>query len=247
MANRNTTPETRSSQEKSLIVLSCPIRQKDGLFSLDDLHIASGGDTAHLHEVFLDTPLAQAWVHDIEERQGESFIAISPLKAGADSPQPVFVCRELAQAYALWVSSEFAAAVLEAFGLTAPQPQIVPVTEPRDRYDLGYVRDLRWDENRPDDAGWWEFDRQNRMTVEEAVSQGRLFFEQTRQLARLNPEEAQTALLHSLFKLVDRNRQSAVIPYCELVFCEWLSRAAVVWMMSSGGDVLPVVSNGGEG
>ncbi|WP_194523976.1 hypothetical protein [Saccharospirillum salsuginis] len=150
----------------------------------------------------------------------------------------MFGRRELVQAYALWVGEGFALAVLRALG-AQPRPAVADA-EPFTRYDLGYVRDLRWDEDRPGDIAWWEFDGQDDLSAEEAAGRGRDFFEQTRHLARINPKDAEMALKHSLMRLMDGGFPGRGFRYCEMVFCEWLSRAAVAWMAAHGVEDLPL-------
>ncbi|WP_189607893.1 hypothetical protein [Saccharospirillum salsuginis] len=148
----------------------------------------------------------------------------------------VFGRRELVQAYALWIGDGFALAVLRALG--EPSRPAGLDSAPHTRYELGYVRDLRWDEDRPGDIAWWEFDGQDELTAEEAAGRGRDFFEQTRRLARVNPGDAEMALKYSLLRLMDGSFPGRGFRYCEMVFCEWLSRAAVVGMASSGSEEL---------
>ncbi|GGX73813.1 hypothetical protein GCM10007392_46640 [Saccharospirillum salsuginis] len=150
----------------------------------------------------------------------------------------MFARRELVEAYSLWVGSRFALAVLRALG---EQPgAAMSGGEPATRYDLGYVRDLRWDDDRAGDIAWWEFDGQDGLTAEEAAGRGRDFFEQTRRLARINPGDAEMALKYSLMRLTERGFPGWDFRYCEMVFCEWLSRAAVAWMASNGPEALPL-------
>ncbi|GGX75961.1 hypothetical protein [Saccharospirillum salsuginis] len=144
----------------------------------------------------------------------------------------------MVQAYALWVGEGVALAVLRALGAT-PCPA-VPDGEPVSRYDLGYVKDLRWDDDRPGDIAWWEFDGQDTLTAEEAAGRGRDFFEQTRRLAHISPGDAEMALKHSLMRLMDGSFPGRGFRYCEMVFCEWLSRAAVAWMASNEYEALPL-------
>ncbi|GGX70822.1 KilA-N domain-containing protein [Saccharospirillum salsuginis] len=241
MAITHDTSQPRSSQNNSLTVLSHSIRRQGDFYSLNDLHEAAGGDPAHHPDRFLETPQAKAWASDMDERHGRPYIPATPssaeLKSGSVS---VFARRELVEAYALWVGSGFALAVLQAFGSRPRSTDLDP--KPLTRYDLGYVRDLRWDEDRSGDAVWWEFDGLGALTAEEAVNQGWDFFEQTRQLARMNPGDAEMALKHCLMRWFEGGFRGRGFHYCEMVFCEWLSRAAVAWMASSEDEVLPLAA-----
>ncbi|GGX45316.1 KilA-N domain-containing protein [Saccharospirillum salsuginis] len=213
-----------------LTVLSWSIRTKDNRYSLHDLHCAAGGDRHDHPGRFLDTSRAQGVLDDLAIQEGPDFIPIRyyPAREDLEDIQRPFACKELVHAYALWIGPEFALAVLRAFASTLNLNN--PELAPDDLYDLEFVRDLRWDDNRPGDAGWWEFDRRTKMSAEEAAAMGREFFEQTRQLARKSPHEAETALKHCLFRFVNGDLNHPGVPYCEMVFCDWVSRAAVAWM-----------------
>ncbi|GGX42600.1 hypothetical protein [Saccharospirillum salsuginis] len=259
MADCNHTPESRSSQisptENSyLTVLSHPVRIRDDFYSLNDLHQAAGGDPAHHPDRFLETPLAQAWEACLVERVGGRVRSSVPSEGGevgrarrrcADhallqGSVSVFARRELAQGYAFWVGERFALAVLRALE-DRPDPAALDAN-PHTRYDLGYVRDLRWDEDRPGDIAWWEYDGQGALTAEEAAARGRDFFEQTRHLARTNPADAEMALKHCLLRWFEGGFPGRGFHHCEMVFCDWLSRAAVAWMASNGRDAVPLAA-----
>ena len=244
MAMCNSTPESRSSQNNSLFVLSHPVRRRGDFYSLNDLHEAAGGDPGYHPERFLESPLAEAWVADFEGRARSGLLregdiegrARRALLQGEDSGPlgsvSVFGRRGLVQVYALWVGEGFALAVLRALGRESNPAGLE--SAPYTRYELGYVRDLRWDEDRPGDIAWWEFDGQDGLSAEEAAGRGRDFFEQTRHLARVNPGDAEMALKHSLLRLMDGGFSGRGFRFCEMVFFEWLSRAAVVGMVDGG-------------
>ncbi|GGX39944.1 KilA-N domain-containing protein [Saccharospirillum salsuginis] len=232
MADRNHTPEPRSSQNNCLTILSHPVRIRDDFYSLNDLHAAAGGDSAHHPDRFLESPLARAWEASLVERFGGRARSALPQSEHGGSVS-VFARRELAQGYALWVGESFALAVLRALG-ERPDPAALG-SYPHTRYDLGYVRDLRWDEDRPGDIAWWEYDGQGALTAEEAAARGRDFFEQTRHLARTNPGDAEMALKHCLLRWFEGGFPGRGFHYCEMVFCDWLSRAAVTGM-AAGDD-----------
>jgi len=234
MAIANHTPEHRSPQNNSLFVLSHPVRRRGEFYSLNDLHEAAGGDPGHHPDRYLESPFGQAWVGSLPQ-SGEGRARSALLREGSVS---VFGRREVVEAYSVWVGSGFALAVLRALGV---RPRAGGSNEePFTRYDLGYVRDLRWDEDRPGDVAWWEFDGQDDLSAEEAAGRGRDFFEQTRHLARINPKDAELALKHCLMRFVEGGFPGQKFRYCEMVFCEWLSRAAVAWMADSSGEGLPL-------
>jgi len=233
MADRNHTPESRSSQKNHPTVLSHPVRRRGDFYSLNDLHEAAGGDPGCHPERFLESPLGRAWVDDTDSGRARSAL----LREGGSVS--IFARREVVQAYSLWVGEGFALVVLRAFG--ARPRSAVSDEQPASRYDLGYVRDLRWDEDRAGDIAWWEFDGQGELSAEEAAGLGLDFFEQTRRLALINPRDAEMALKYSLLAWFDGGFRGADFHHCEMAFCEGLSRAAVAWMAASGSEGVPVV------
>jgi len=266
MANQHDTPESRSSQSNCLTILSHPVRIRGDFYSLNDLHQAAGGDPGLHPDRYLETPLAKAWEACLVERVGGRVRgefpqeevegrARSALLRGEDDSREgrarsallqgsvsVFARRELVRGYALWVGEGFALAVLRALG-ERPDPAVLG-SRPHTRYDLGYVRDLRWDEDRPGDIAWWEYDGQGELTEEEAAIRGRDFFEQTRHLARTNPGDAEMALKHCLLRWFEGGFPGRGFHYCEMVFCDWLSRAAVAGMAAGEGGI-PKASGSG--
>jgi len=245
MAIKHDTSQNRSSQNNSLFILSHPVRRRGDFYSLNDLHQAAGGDPAHHPDRFLETSQAQALMADLAEQRGDPFIPADPRRTKQPGASlSVFARRELAEAYALWVGSGFALAVLRAMGARPDSSTLDPT--PQTRYDLGYVRDLRWDEDRAGEIAWWEFDGQDALTAEEAAGRGREFFEQTRYLARTNPGDAEMALKHSLLSWLEGGFRGRGFHYCEMVFCDWLSRAAVVGMVAKGSEALSLAEQVGE-
>ncbi|GGX56024.1 KilA-N domain-containing protein [Saccharospirillum salsuginis] len=241
MAINHDTSQSRSPQNNSITVLSHPVRRRGDFYSLNDLHEAACGAQIHHPDRFLESPQARAWEADLAERKGEPYIPTDPRRT--DQPGAslsVFARRELVEAYALWVGSGFALAVLRAME-DRPDPAALDPS-PHTRYELGYVRDLRWDEDRSGDIAWWEYDGQGALTAEEAAARGRDFFEQTRRLARINPKDAEMALKHSLLSWFEGGFRGLGFHHCEMVFCDWLSRAAVVGMVSKGGETLSPVT-----
>lgn len=95
------------------------IRQIDGLFSLNDLHVAAGSAAKHQPAFFT--------------RRKETQELIQAIMASADSQTPLrvvndglnngtYACRELIIAYAAWISAAFHLKVIRVFlAATAPQ------------------------------------------------------------------------------------------------------------------------------
>ena len=83
------------------------VRQLNGLFSLNDLHKASGGETKHEPSQWLRNDQTKALVAEIESAGAKAFEA-KP-KIGT------YACRELVIAYAAWISAAFHLKVIRVF------------------------------------------------------------------------------------------------------------------------------------
>ena len=87
------------------------IRELDGLFSLNDLHRASGGADKHAPKRFLRNEQTQALVREI---QGPDMALALKVTHGGSNPG-TYACRELVVAYAAWISATFHLKVLRVF------------------------------------------------------------------------------------------------------------------------------------
>lgn len=100
------------------------IRQLDGLYSLNDLHAASGGDKNQQPANFLRLDQTQALIGEIQSSEMRS--AHKTINGGKD--RGTYVCRELVYAYANWISAAFYLKMIRAFD--APQAP-APVEAPK--------------------------------------------------------------------------------------------------------------------
>lgn len=105
----------------ALTLSNTTIRQLDGLYSLNDLHKASGGEKKHQPSDFIRTDQTQALIAELNSADSRSFQTITGRKGGT------YVCRELVFAYAIWISAKFSLMVIRAFDAmhgadTAPVP-----------------------------------------------------------------------------------------------------------------------------
>ena len=107
----------------TLIIGTASIRQIDGLYSLNDLHKASGGKEKHRPAFFLRLDQTQALIaeincadlHSLETREGRN--------------GGTYACKELVIAYAAWISPAFHLKVIRVFlaqvGRTLPAPETI--------------------------------------------------------------------------------------------------------------------------
>lgn len=173
----------------ALTVLTSEIRLHDGLYSLNDLHKASGGSTKDKPANFMRLDTTQALIDEIRC----SDLSIIPTKTitGRGKAQGTYVCKELVYAYAMWISPKFNLAVIRAFDAlhTGVQPTPPPVRQIRCRDDLSFTaRDHRGNLINwfvPSRAGSWH----------EHHSIGQAWFQEIIELSRHSPEAAYQALL----------------------------------------------------
>jgi len=96
------------------------VRQLDGLFSLNDLHKAAGGEEKHAPTNFMRLDTTQALISEISNSADvQNYI---PSKSTRGKFGGTYVCRELVYAYAMWISAKFSLEVIRAFDAQHAQP-----------------------------------------------------------------------------------------------------------------------------
>lgn len=97
----------------ALTIGTSSIRQLDGLYSLNDLHAAAGGEEKHAPTNFMRLDQTRALVTEICSAE----MQIIPTKTvrGRGKAQGTYVCRELVYAYANWISPAFYLKMIRAF------------------------------------------------------------------------------------------------------------------------------------
>lgn len=145
----------------NLTVFTSEIRQQDGLYSLNDLHKAAGGNDKHRPNQFMRIDTTCALIDELKrcaDLRNEPFRVI---QGGSAKLQGTFVCKELVYAYAMWISPKFSLAVIRAFDASvesapaateiAPAAHNPPATLPVNYgviddspYDLPSMGGRRW-------------------------------------------------------------------------------------------------------
>lgn len=127
----------------NLTILSNKIRSSNGLYSLNDLHRASGSNPTHKPANFIRLETTQELIREIHQTPDLAFTkqtdrcsdlsndkqtsselryAIKTKQGGKN--QGTWVCKELVYSYAMWISAKFHLQVIRAFDamVSAPQP-----------------------------------------------------------------------------------------------------------------------------
>ena len=126
---------TRSAS--ALVISNVAIRMHEGLYCLNDLHRAAGGEKRHQPSNWLRLEQTCELIEEIERssdlRNGEnghssdlrsgdsgrcsdlSNGVVKLIQGGDPGLQGTYVCKELVYAYAMWISPKFHLAVIRAF------------------------------------------------------------------------------------------------------------------------------------
>ncbi|HAS6110587.1 TPA: KilA-N domain-containing protein [Vibrio vulnificus] len=126
----------------NLTILSKNIRVLDNLYSLNDLHKASGGHQKHKPVQFLRNQQTQELINEIDQsrnccfreksQSANSHFAVNTKRGGCNSG--TWVCKELVYSYAMWISPKFHLKVIRAFESisnhqTPPLPSPIPSSD----------------------------------------------------------------------------------------------------------------------
>tara|TARA_R110000751_G_scaffold171924_2_gene278401 strand:- start:2449 stop:2973 length:525 start_codon:yes stop_codon:yes gene_type:complete len=110
-----------------LTISNSNIGMKDGLYSLNDLHRASGSNKKHQASNFMRLEATKGLIYEIERSSdvsnGTNSVAYKVIQGGESQQQGTFVCRELVYSYAMWISPRFQLMVIRAFDSIANQQQ----------------------------------------------------------------------------------------------------------------------------
>lgn len=93
----------------NLAILNTSIRSYENLFSLNDLHQASGNLAKHKPAFFLRIDMTKDLIAEIEKETPNALKVIRGTQGGT------YACEELMLAYAMWISPKFHLIVLRAF------------------------------------------------------------------------------------------------------------------------------------
>lgn len=93
---------------------------EDGLYCLNDLHKASGGEKKHAPYRFMRNAETRKLIKEVERTpnvvKGNTIKAYKVIKGGnAKSKQGTYVCKELVYRYGMWISAEFTLLIIRTF------------------------------------------------------------------------------------------------------------------------------------
>jgi len=114
------------------------IRQHNGLYCLNDVHKASGGEAKHRPNQFLRNEQTQVLIETLEAAQ------ICAVKTKEGKGGSTYACKELVAAYAAWISAAFHLRVLRVFLASMAAPVETPTPPKRPRV----IRDENWKRQR---------------------------------------------------------------------------------------------------
>ena len=97
----------------NLIISQNAIRQIDNLYSLNDLHKASGNAEKHRPSLFIRLDTTQDIISEIQKEVKSTDLIFKT--TGGRGLRGTYACEELVIAYAMWISPKFHLVVLRAF------------------------------------------------------------------------------------------------------------------------------------
>jgi prophage antirepressor-like protein len=128
----------------SLTVIDTSIRLYDGLYCLNDLHNASGGEKVKAPNEWLRNLQTKELVQEIKDQTGNSRFAPIKTIRGGKGGSGTYACRELVYAYAMWISAKFHLAVIRAFDAmvtgSLPSAEQTPQTTPAEPWIFNNIQ-----------------------------------------------------------------------------------------------------------
>lgn len=122
-----------------ITILDQAINMIDGLYSLNDMHKASGSDKKHQPAFFMRNQETKDLIKEIEATDNAK--AVKRIQGGNDkSKQGTYVCKDLVYRYAMWISPKFALLVIRTFDkLVTGELRVQPtgISTVADRKPLG--------------------------------------------------------------------------------------------------------------
>ena len=117
----------------NLTILKTSIRSYENLYSLNDLHKASGNTEKHRPSLFIRLDTTQDLISEIQKEVKSTDLIFKT--TGGRGLRGTYACEELVIAYAMWISPKFHLIVLHAFlAMHRNQPQQLALPEPEKKF-----------------------------------------------------------------------------------------------------------------
>lgn len=131
----------------NLSILNTSIRTHESLFSLNDLHKASGGAEKHRPSLFIRLDTTQDLISEIQKEVKSTDLIFKT--TGGRGLRGTYACQELVLSYAMWISPKFHLIVLRAFlAMHRNQPQQLALPEPEKKFSFEFteyeLQELAW-------------------------------------------------------------------------------------------------------
>ncbi len=124
----------------NLTILNQEIKIRDGLFSLNDLHRASGEAEKHKPSRFMRLDSTKDLIAEINSENNQRPDMVLAFKSFRGGKTPgTYVCKELVYSYAMWISAKFSLLVIRTFDQLAnktPEQPKIGKTDSDDRVPL---------------------------------------------------------------------------------------------------------------
>jgi prophage antirepressor-like protein len=118
----------------TLTVMNTSIRLYDGLYCLNDLHKAAGGEKKSQPNNWLRIDQTKELIVEIERSSDLRNGTIKRVQGGNPTQQGTYASKELVYAYAMWISAKFHLAIIRAFDAmvtgSLPRPEQTPQPAP---------------------------------------------------------------------------------------------------------------------
>lgn len=122
----------------NLSILNTSIRTHESLFSLNDLHKASGGAEKHRPSLFIRLDTTQDLISEIQKEVKSTDLIFKT--TGGRGLRGTYACEELVLSYAMWISPKFHLIVLRAFlAMHRNQPQQLALPEPEKKFSFEFT------------------------------------------------------------------------------------------------------------
>lgn len=181
----------------ALIIGTSSIRHIDGLYSLNDLHKASGGEKRHQPALFIRLDQTQALIAEINSTDMQSLETREGRNGGT------YACKELVIAYAAWISPAFHLKVIRVFLAEAGRTLQVPDTITKAQQgELATLIAERFPSGKDRPYAWSRFNNHFRLASYKDLSASR--FDEACEYIKTMPEQM-PALPRPAVNLLDKD------------------------------------------